>query len=116
MDSAEPLTIVVNGNIDCSSMGYLRVRDNKTVVGSYQANRIQDCMIRTNNEYGNEGDEPSDNIIFRNIDFEAWKNEDKNTDTDMVVKKYMDRSLYIQQYLAEKQRRGRKIHLDKYSL
>ena len=90
MDSAEPLTIVVNGNIDCSSMGYLRVRDNKTVVGSYQANRIQDCMIRTNNEYGNEGDEPSDNIIFRNIDFEAWKNEDK-----ILIQIWSSRNIWI---------------------
>jgi len=28
-------------------------------------------MFRTNNEYGNEGDEPSDNIVFRNLDLQA---------------------------------------------
>ena len=90
MDSTEPLTVVVTGNIDCSSAGYLRIRDNKTLVGSYSKRTISDCMIRTNNEYGNEGDEPSDNIIIRNIDFVAAKNEDK-----ILVQIWSSRNIWI---------------------
>ena len=88
MDSTAPLTVVVTGNIDCSSAGYLRIRDNKTLVGSYSNRTISDCMIRTNNEYGK--DEPSDNIIMRNINFVAQKNEDK-----ILVQVWSSRNIWI---------------------
>ena len=65
LKSIEPMTIVVNGNFDMRNHMHTRIRDNKTIVGSYSANTIRDCHLRTNNEYGTEGDEPSDNIIFR---------------------------------------------------
>lgn len=71
LDSKEAMTIVVSADIDMKSEGNTRIRDNKTIVGSYAANTIYDCQLRTNNEYGNEGDEPSDNIVIRNIDFQA---------------------------------------------
>lgn len=77
LNSTDPLTVVVTGNIDCKNAGYTRIRDNKTLVGSYSARTIQDCQLRTNNEYGIAGDEPSDNIIIRNIDFEAVNNQNK---------------------------------------
>ena len=50
---------------------HTRIRDYKTLVGSFQYHTLYDPYFRTNNEYGTEGDEPSDNIIIRNIEFEA---------------------------------------------
>lgn len=90
LNSTEPLTIVVNSNLDCSSAGYIRIRDNKTILGSYNANTIQDCMLRTNNEYGTEGDNPSDNIIIKNIDFEAINNSNK-----ILIQIWSSRNIWI---------------------
>lgn len=75
--SVEPLTVVISGNLDMQKEAHTRIRDNKTIVGSYKAKTLQDCFLRTNNEYGNEGDEPSDNIVLRNVDFEAVNVEDR---------------------------------------
>lgn len=90
LDSTKPLTIVVNGNFDMQSEYHTRIRDNKTIIGSYSANTLQDCMLRTNNEYGNEGDNPSDNIIIKNIDFEAVNVEDR-----ILVNIWSSRNIWI---------------------
>jgi pectin lyase len=73
MDSKAPLTIVVKANIDMKNQGAdkQRVRDNKTIVGSYNANTLYDSQIRTNDRNGKAGDKPSDNIVIRNIRFAA---------------------------------------------
>ncbi|MGN0594651.1 MAG: hypothetical protein ACI4I6_05795, partial [Hominimerdicola sp.] len=71
LNSTEPYTIIVNGTIDMSSHQKTRIRDNKTIIGAYSGAAIQDCGLRTNNEYGIEGDEPSDNIVIQNINFLA---------------------------------------------
>lgn len=71
LNDTKPYTIVVNGNIDMQSHSHTRIRDNKTIVGSYGSKTIADSQFRTNNEYGIENDNPSDNIIFKNIDFQA---------------------------------------------
>ena len=47
------------------------IRDYKTIVGSFESHTIYDSNFRTNNEYGTEGDEQSDNIIFRNLDLQS---------------------------------------------
>lgn len=73
LNSPEPYTIIINGTIDMSSHQKTRIRDNKTIVGTYGGAVLQDCELRTNNEYGTQGDEPSDNIVFQNIDFLAKK-------------------------------------------
>ena len=88
LDLAEPLTIVVNGNIDCSQAGYMRIRDNKTLVGAYSTPVINDCQLRTNNEYGK--DEPSDNIVIRNVNFLAKKNANK-----ILVQIWSSRNIWI---------------------
>lgn len=90
LDSTEPLTVIVDSNLDCSSAGYIRIRDNKTILGSFNANTIQDCMLRTNNEYGKEGDNPSDNIIIKNIDFQAVKNNNK-----ILIQIWSSRNIWI---------------------
>ena len=71
LKSDGPKTIVLNGNIDMKTHMHTRIRDYKTLVGSFQYHTLYDPYFRTNNEYGTEGDEPSDNIIIRNIEFEA---------------------------------------------
>lgn len=71
LKDTKPLTIVVNGTIDMQPHQKTRIRDNKSLVGAYSGGKIIDCEMRTNNEYGNVGDEPSDNIVIRNIDFLA---------------------------------------------
>ena len=73
-NSVGPKTIVINANIDSKSTFQPRIRDNKTIVGSFKYHTIYDCDFRTNNRDGDPNDNPSDNIIFRNLDLEA-KNE-----------------------------------------
>ena len=70
LKSIGPKTIVVNGNIDMTDKWHTRIRDYKTLVGSFQKNTLYDPFFRTNNEYGTEGDEPSDNIVIRNLNLE----------------------------------------------
>lgn len=90
LDSPEPYTIVVNGKIDMQSHGNTRIRDNKTIVGSYGANTIYDCQFRTNDAYGAENDSPSDNIIFRNIDFQAV-----NVKNRILINIWSSRNIWI---------------------
>lgn len=71
LNSTEPYTIVVDGTINMQPHQKTRIRDNKTLVGAYNGGKLIDCELRTNNEYGIEGDEPSDNIVIQNIDFLA---------------------------------------------
>ncbi len=71
LNSTEPLTVVLTADIDMQKKSHTRIRDYKTLVGSYSANTIYDSQFRTNNGDGVEGDNPSDNIIIRNIDFQA---------------------------------------------
>ena len=65
-----PKTIVVKANIDMRSKWHTRIRDFKTIVGSFENHTLYDTYFRTNNENGTEGDEPSDNIIIRNLDIQ----------------------------------------------
>ncbi len=72
LNRSEPLTIVVTGDINYSSeWQHQRIRSDKTLVGSFGANKIIDCAIRTNDFDGAPDDSPSNNIIFRNIHFVA---------------------------------------------
>lgn len=43
---------------------HTRIRDYKTIVGSFEKHTLYDPHFRTNNEYGIEGDQPSDNIVI----------------------------------------------------
>ncbi len=90
LNSAEPKTIVVDGNFDMQEDWHTRIRDNKTIVGSYGNNTLQDCYLRTNNEYGTEGDNPSDNIVIRNINFKAV-----NVPNRILVNIWSSRQIWI---------------------
>jgi len=65
-----PKTIVVKENIDMKTKMHTRIRDYTTIVGSFDNHTLYDPHFRTNNEYGTEGDEPSDNIVFRNLEIQ----------------------------------------------
>ena len=69
--SEGPKTIFINGKIDMRTKWHTRIRDYKTIVGSFEENTLYDPWFRTNNEYGTVGDNPSDNIVIRNLDLQA---------------------------------------------
>lgn len=97
-NTAEPKTIVVTADIDMRKKSHTRVRDNKTIVGCYGNHTIYDSMFRTNNEYGNEGDEPSDNIIFRNLKMVA-----KNEPNRILINIWSSRQIWIDHIYFESQ-------------
>lgn len=90
LDSTEPLTVVITGNIDMQNKSHTRIRDYKTIVGSYSANTIADSQFRTNDTYGAVDDNPSDNIIFRNIDFQAV-----NVPNRILINIWSSRNIWI---------------------
>ena len=77
LNSVGAQTIVINANIDMKAKSNTRIRDNKTIVGSFKYHTIYDSQFRTNDAYGAANDSPSDNIIFRNLDMEARSNANK---------------------------------------
>ena len=75
LDSIGPQTIVLNANIDLKYEKNTRIRDNKTIVGSFKYHTIYDSRFRTNDPLGK--DDVSDNIVLRNLDFEARDDGDR---------------------------------------
>ena len=75
LDSIGPQTIVLNANVDLKYEKNTRIRDYKTLVGSFKYHTIYDCRFRTNDPFGK--DDPSDNIILRNLDFQARDDGDR---------------------------------------
>jgi len=85
-----PKTIVITADIDMRNKSHTRIRDNKTLVGSFAKHTIYDPWFRTNNEYGTAGDEPSDNIVFRNLDLQA-----KNVKDRIFINVWSSRQIWI---------------------
>ena len=83
-------TIVINANIDMRSKGNTRIRDYKTIVGSFKYHTIFDSQFRTNDAYGATNDNPSDNIIFRNLDLQA-----KNVPNRILINVWSSRQIWI---------------------
>ena len=83
-------TIVINGNIDMKNKSNTRIRDNKTIVGSFKYHTIFDSQFRTNDADGAENDSPSDNIIFRNLDLQA-----KNEPNRILINIWSSRQIWI---------------------
>ncbi len=73
MKRTEPLTIVVSANLEFGSWSKedQKIEDNKTIVGSYAANTIYDSQWRNDDFYGSEDKPPINNIVFRNLHFQA---------------------------------------------
>ncbi len=90
LNSVGAQTIVVTANIDMQKKSHTRIRDNKTLVGSFGANTIYDSQFRTNDVWGTEGDNPSDNIVFRNLDMQA-----KNVKDRILINIWSSRQIWI---------------------
>ena len=89
-NSVGPKTIVINANIDSKSTFQPRIRDYKTIVGSFKYHTIYDCDFRTNNRDGDPNDSPSDNIIFRNLDLQA-----KNGPNRILINIWSSRQIWF---------------------
>ena len=83
-------TIVINANIDMRTKGNTRIRDYKTIVGSFKYRTIYDSQFRTNDANGAANDNPSDNIVFRNLDMQA-----KNTPNRILINIWSSRQIWI---------------------
>ena len=75
INSDGPKTIHMNANFDLINDKNTRIRDYKTICGSLRYKSIYNGNFRTNDPNGK--DAPSDNIIFRNIDFEIREDADR---------------------------------------
>lgn len=85
----EPLTIVLTENVDCSGENYdWMIEDNKTLIGSYAANQMRDCKLRTNDYFGVK--DPSDNIIIKNISFQIEVNKNM-----MAIAVYSSKNIWV---------------------
>ena len=96
LNAAEPKTIVVTADIDMRKHSHTRIRDFKTLVGSYAKHTLYDTYFRTNNEYGK--DEPSDNIVIRNFKLIA-----KNEPNRILVNIWSSRQIWIDHIYFESQ-------------
>ena len=96
LDAAEPKTIVVTADIDMQKHSHTRIRDFKTLEGSYAKHTLYDTYFRTNNEYGKE--EPSDNIVIRNFKLIA-----KNQPNRILVNIWSSRQIWIDHIYFESQ-------------
>jgi len=90
LDSVGAQTVVITADIDMQSKSHTRIRDNKTIVGSYSKHTIYDSQFRTNDTYGAVDDSPSDNIVFRNLDMEA-----KNVPNRILINIWSSRQIWI---------------------
>ena len=98
LKTTEPKTIVVTADIDMQKKSHTRIRDNKTLVGCYGNHTIYDSYFRTNNEYGTVGDEPSDNIVIRNLKMIA-----KNVPNRILINIWSSRQIWIDHIYFESQ-------------
>ena len=89
-NSVGPQTIVISGNINMQAKSNTRIRDNKTIVGSFKYHTIYDSQFRTNDAYGAANDSPSDNIVFRNLDMQA-----KNVKNRILINIWSSRQIWI---------------------
>ena len=65
-------------------------KDNKTIVGSYGNKTIYDSQVRTNDTYGAVDVNPSDNIIFRNLNMIA-----KNVKNRILINIWSSRQIWV---------------------
>lgn len=72
---ATPYTIVINGNISKKDLSKIFVGSNKTIIGSFAANTLNNVHFRCTTDTGN--------IIFKNITFSH--DSDKNANDDIQV-------------------------------
>ncbi|MBR1823541.1 MAG: RICIN domain-containing protein, partial [Ruminococcus sp.] len=72
LDSTDPKTVVITADIDLVNQNKTqqRIRDNKTIIGSYSKNTVYDSQLRNDDFYGKD-DKPSGNIVIQNVNWVA---------------------------------------------
>ena len=90
LNSVGAKTVVISANIDMRNKSNTRIRDYKTIVGSFKYHTIYDSSFRTNDAYGASNDSPSDNIIFRNLDMQA-----RNEKNRILINIWSSRQIWI---------------------
>ncbi len=95
LDSNEPKTVVVTKDLDFvkQSKEKQRIRDDKTLVGSYAANTITDSLLR-NDDFWGKDDRPSQNIVIRNVHFNG-KYLNSNGSGQLFLQFYGVRNLWL---------------------
>lgn len=85
----EPLTVVLTANLDCLNQGAdFRIASDKTLIGSWAANKLIDVRLRTNDAA--QVLQPSDNIIIKNMAFPVEKKEDW-----IVLQVYSSKNVWV---------------------
>lgn len=72
-----PYTIVINGNISMSDLSKIYVGQNKTIIGSFSANTLNNVHFRCTSSSGN--------VIFKNITFKHDADKNENDDIQMYI-------------------------------
>lgn len=95
IDDPEPKTVVVTADLDLvnQSKEKQRIRDNKTIVGSYSANTIYDSQLR-NDDFWGKDESPSNNIVIRNMNFVA-RTLNSNGSGVILLQFYGVRNLWV---------------------
>ena len=70
-------TIVINGNISKSDLSKISVGKNKTIIGSFGANILNNVHFRCTSNSGN--------VIFKNITFKHDASKNQNDDIQMYI-------------------------------
>ena len=95
LDSTEPKTVVIGADIDLGSQDKTkqRIRDDKTIVGSFDSNTIYDSQLRNDDFYGAD-DRPSQNIVIRNVNWVA-RTLNNNGSGVILLQFYGARNLWL---------------------
>lgn len=72
-----PYTIVINGNISKTDLSKIFVGSNKTIIGSFTANTLNNIHFRCTSNTGN--------VIFKNITFKHDADKNANDDIQMYI-------------------------------
>ena len=72
LNSTKPMTVVLTADLDLAAWNKdnQRIRDNKTLIGSYANNTIYDSQLRNDDFWGKDA-APSNNIVIRNMNLVA---------------------------------------------
>ncbi|MDE6834200.1 MAG: RICIN domain-containing protein [Ruminococcus sp.] len=92
MKDTNPLTIVVNANLDFKDWDKMnqKIEDDKTIVGSYSANNLYDLQWRTDDFYGDASKPPSNNIVVRNINVTS-----RTLNGKVMIQVYSTRNIWV---------------------
>lgn len=95
LDSTEPKTVVIAADIDLvhQSKEKQRIRDHKTIVGSYANHTIYDSQLR-NDDFWGADDRPSEDIVIRNVNW-VGRTLNSNGSGTILLQFYGVRNLWL---------------------